>query len=576
MDPVPEIKARLPIDELVRQYTQITKKGRNFVSLCPFHNDTHPSFLISPDKGIAYCFACQKGGDIFSVYQLLEGVDFPQAIRELAEKVGVALPDKTQEVHTKDERERLRDCLESADVFFRRKLNETAPILEYLEKRGVTESERELFAMGFAPDSFTETYDYLLKAGFSRKEIVAAGLGVQKDIQEDRIYDRFRNRLMFPIADGQGRIVGFGGRTMGNDDAKYVNNSESLLYRKSSVLFGLHLARDGMRESKQAIVVEGYFDVLACHRMGRNNVVATCGTALTEEHAKILKRYTETAVLCFDSDRAGRDAAERAFQVCAREGLLVQGIMLTDKDPADAALTDPDGLKSMLEGGGEPYTQLVLQEIRGSKLSDPKVRHEALARVMTLMDAIPDYTEGKRLLKDAATAFGSPESEFEADFRAFKAREGKRVAPVSASSKSQPAELFSGIEVALGMLLLYPQHLGILPTLTKPEDGFALALYDALSQAQPGPDLSLDSLALSDGHRMRAGILQLYCEKHDFGQWSETLSEKGIANQIATANNEERKRRLAEISRHILDAQRSGNVPEAQAWKDKLVDQPTA
>ena len=254
MDSVAEIKARLPIEDLVRSYTQLTKKGKNYVGLCPFHNDTHPSFLVSPDKGICYCFPCQKGGDIFTFYQQIEHVDFPQALRDLAERVGVTLPDAPKGGPTKDEKERLRDCLDAACAHFK-KLLASSPAKDYLDKRGVTPEEIATFELGVSPVGFTDTYDYLLKAGYSRKEIVLSGLAIQKDLSNENPYDRFRNRLMFPIHDGQGRIIGFGGRTLGNDDAKYLNGAESPLYRKSSVLYGLHHALEAMREAKRVIVV---------------------------------------------------------------------------------------------------------------------------------------------------------------------------------------------------------------------------------------------------------------------------------------------------------------------------------
>jgi hypothetical protein len=205
---------RLPIEQLVAQYCQLQKKGRNFVCLCPFHNDSKPSLLVSPDKGIAYCFACQTGGDIFSFYQAIEGVAFPQALKELAERAGVVLENKPgMAAPKKDEKDRARDCLLSALSFYRAQLSGSASAKEYLAKRAVPAEQIERFEIGVAPDSFSATYEHLLKQGFSRKEILAAGLGVQKELQDEKIYDRFRHRLMFPIHDPQGAIVGFGGRS---------------------------------------------------------------------------------------------------------------------------------------------------------------------------------------------------------------------------------------------------------------------------------------------------------------------------------------------------------------------------
>src|SRR4051812_48149426 len=184
MDVKEEIRARLPIEQLVAQYCQLKKKGRSFVCLCPFHNDSNPSLLVSPDKGIAYCFACQSGGDIFSFYQKIEGVDFPQALKDLAERAGVVLPERTGPVVPKDEKERIRACLQSALQFYRAQLASSPVATKYLDDRGIPSEQREQFQLGFAPDSYTATYDHLLKAGFSRKEILGAGLGVQKELSE--------------------------------------------------------------------------------------------------------------------------------------------------------------------------------------------------------------------------------------------------------------------------------------------------------------------------------------------------------------------------------------------------------
>ena len=301
MDPTLEIKAKLPIEELVGQYCQLKKKGRGFVCLCPFHQDKHPSMQVSPDKGIAYCFACSKGGDIFSFYQEIENVDFRQALKDLGEKTGVKVEGlKVDTPVQKDHKVRIRECLQAAQKYFAANIKDHEAAKAYLQKRDISQEQIAQFGMGVAQDSFSDTYQYLLKAGFSRKEIVDASLGIQKDLSDQKIYDRFRNRLMFPIHDGNGEIVGFGGRTLGDDDAKYINTGDTPLYNKSTVLYGLHYAKEAIRKHKKVVLVEGYFDVLACHKIGSTNTVAVSGTALTEQHVKILKRYAETVVLCLD------------------------------------------------------------------------------------------------------------------------------------------------------------------------------------------------------------------------------------------------------------------------------------
>lgn len=562
IDAVQDIKARLSIDELVRQYTQLTKKGRNFVGLCPFHNDTKPSFLVSPDKGICYCFPCQKGGDIFSFYQLIEGVDFPQALKDLAERTGVQLPEHPEAVK-KDEKDRLRECLESANVFFQKNLSAKAPTLEYLAKRGVDENERKHFQLGFAPDSFSETYDHLLKAGYSRKDVVTSGLAIQKDLADERMYDRFRNRLMFPIHDLQGRLIGFGGRTMGSDDAKYLNSSESPLYHKSNVLFGIHLAKEAMREKKQVIVVEGYFDVLACHRVGATHAVGSCGTALTEEHAKLLKRYVETVVLCLDQDRAGREAAERAFQTCSKEGLAVNGIVLGTKDPADAAVEDAAGLKAVLETGGKPYLDIVLEDIASQDLNSPTVRKAALERLLTLLQALPTSTDRAFWMRKAAGAMNIPETALQDDLRATESSKTTPVRRPSAPAASTPM-MFSSMDIALGLFVMYPAQLPLIAKLMEPDEPFSRQLFDGLKAIVPPQDDLLSAMALPEDVRQRAGILVLFCEDNGMAGWNDSTAIREITKNIGIANRDTKRRKIQELSKKILIARKEGKKEEEQ------------
>lgn len=565
MDSVTEIKARISIDQLVGQYCQLTKKGRNFVGLCPFHHDTKPSFLVSPDKGICYCFPCQKGGDIFSFYQLIEGVDFRQALKDLAEQAGVTLPDIPVDTVNKDEKERARECLMAAQSFFTAQLSASDTTKKYLADRGVTEAENAAFGLGLAPDSYTATYEHLLKAGFSRKEVMAAGMGIQKDLNDEKIYDRFRCRLMFPIHDNQGRIIGFGGRTLNNDDAKYLNVSDGPLYRKSSVLYGMHLALKSMRDTKRAVLVEGYFDVLACHRVGVTEAVATCGTALTEEHVKLLKRHVEKIVLCLDQDKAGRDAAERAFLLCSKEGLQVEGVVLGQKDPADAVLQSPEELKEILMHRPRPYLELVFAEIRNSDLTSPSIRHDALQRILPLLQSIATSTERSHAVREGAAALNTSETALLDDLHRFEQRIPTPVARAAYQSNQaliNTASVYSSIELTLALFLLYPRNIALLPEVIVPEEPFALALYNALKDVGESVDFTLDTLNLSDEDRKAAGILLLYCEENGFSQWNDPVATREIRRNTRTANRDFLHKKQKDITRKLTEARRQGKEEE--------------
>lgn len=566
MDSVAEIKARLPIEDLVRSYTQLTKKGKNYVGLCPFHNDTHPSFLVSPDKGICYCFPCQKGGDIFTFYQQIEHVDFPQALRDLAERVGVTLPDAPKGGPTKDEKERLRDCLEAAGAHYK-KLLVHSPAKEYLANRGVTPQEIETFELGVSPVGFTDTYDYLLKAGYSRKEIVLSGLAIQKDLQDQRPYDRFRNRLMFPIHDGQGRIIGFGGRTLDDPSAssgqaaKYLNGAESPLYRKSTVLYGLHHALQSMRDTKRVIVVEGYFDVLACHRVGMTNAVATCGTALTEEHAKLLKRYVETVVLCLDSDKAGQAAAERAFPILSKNDLIVEAVTLGQKDPADASQESPDMLRELLSES-RPYLQLVVDGLRVSDLSSPAARRAALAQLLPLLDAIPSATERALWIERSAMALSTTVTALQEDLKAFAAHAHSKAAHAESAPVVGTSNPYSAAELTLGLLLLYPTQRAYVEELIAPEEGFGAALHAAMKTTPAGQDVDLS--ALEPDVQERARILLLYCEENGFAGWSDSVAAREIRRNCQNANRDVLRKKLQDITREMMAARKSGKIADEE------------
>jgi DNA primase len=573
MDAVSDIKARLPIDELVRGYTQLTKKGRNLVGLCPFHHDSRPSFLVSPDKGICYCFPCQKGGDIFSFYQLIEGVDFKQALKDLAERTGVKIEEHAVESVKKDEKDRMRDCLTAAATFYAAQLKVSDSTKKYLADRGVTDEEIASFTIGVAPDSFNATYDHLLKSGFSRKEIIGAGLGVQKEMSDERIYDRFRHRLMFPIHDTQGRIAGFGGRTLGDDDAKYLNTSDTPLYHKSQVLFGLHHALKSMRERKRVVLVEGYFDVLACHRVGVTEAVATCGTALTAEHVRLLKRYVDTVVLCLDQDRAGRDAAERAFIMASKEGLQVEGVVLADKDPADAVLTDADGLKRMLNSA-RSYFSIVLDEIRATDLSLPAARHSALERILPLIQAISSATERTHAVRDASAALATTETSLLDDLKQFETSvtaSAQKEIPVQQSVTS--GSLYSAAEIALGLLLVYPQHAPLLADLIAPEEGFALALYTAMKKnLDAGARIDIDSLSLDEDAQSQARVLILYCEENTFDEWNDSIAIREIRRNCRLANRDCIHKRQLDITKKLLEARKSGSTTQEQLLSTQYLE----
>ena len=344
-DTVQQIKDKLSITDVVSQYVRIERSGANFRARCPFHAERSPSFFVSPERGTFHCFGCNTGGDIFTFVQQIEGLDFKGALKVLAEKAGVPLDYARSKGQNKDERDKLFELLETAVIFYMSRLNE--PVKKYLKERGITEETMRAFRLGFAGEEWSAALDYLRgkSAGggsssggtFADREIVDAGLAKKG---EKGFLDKFRNRIMFPIADSAGRVVGFSGRIFGPeahpDAPKYLNSPETPLFRKSRILYGFDKAKQAMRKHNCAILVEGQMDLLASYQAGWANTVAVSGTAFTPEHAALLKRMTDNLVVALDPDEAGFKAAVRAARVALAIGLNVKVAEPTEGfDPAE-------------------------------------------------------------------------------------------------------------------------------------------------------------------------------------------------------------------------------------------------
>lgn len=335
------IKDKLDIKQLIEEYLTVKKAGAYWKANCPFHHEKTPSFMISPEKQIWHCFGCGKGGDIFSFLQEIEGVSFPEALKILADKAGVKLTQSFVAEINKDKKNRLFEINSKAANFFHRFLLEMAPAKparEYLEKRGVSKEMIESWQIGFIPEQWDLLTQYLLKRGFNVDDLVAAGLSLKKENNRG-YFDRFRGRIMFPISDVHGNVVGFTGRVLvetENSGGKYVNTPQTEVYDKSRVLYGLHKAKSEIKSKDLAVLVEGQMDVVACHQAGMKNVIAASGTALTEEQIILIKRFTRNLAMAFDADAAGENAAKRGIDAAIAQGMNVKIIQIPKGAGKDA------------------------------------------------------------------------------------------------------------------------------------------------------------------------------------------------------------------------------------------------
>lgn len=371
-----EIRARINIVDLIGRDVQLKKAGKDFKGLCPFHDDKNPSFNVSPTFGTYRCWSCGEHGDIFTYVMKKRNLEFRDALELLAEEAGVSLQNRGPAV-PKSERALQRAAMEEALKFFRDQLSKSASARDYLERRGIPQDVIDHWELGYAPDVGDALASHLKKAGFALPECEALFL-VAKD-SAGGYFDKFRGRLMFAIRDERGDLVAFGGRILSDGMPKYINSSDTPLYRKSRLLYGMLNAKDALGKEKRAVLCEGYLDVIACHRAGVTGAIASLGTALSEEQAKLLKRWCEEVAILYDSDPAGQKAADRAIEVLQAEGLRVRVASMPVGDDPDTLLKreGPAGVQRAVTGAIRPLEHKVKRLFERSKVEDEDFWTEA-------------------------------------------------------------------------------------------------------------------------------------------------------------------------------------------------------
>lgn len=334
---IEQVRAGNPIVDVVGSYVPLTRKQNNYWACCPFHEEKTPSFSVSPDKEFFYCFGCHAGGDVFQFVQKIENISFPESVEKLAQRIGLEIP-KTDlspaEREREEERQRLYEICDLAASYFHNCLTKTrmgAAGIDYFKKRGLSAQTIVDFKLGFAPPQWDRLYRDFRERGYREKDLIKSGLCLTKN---GKTYDRFRGRCIFPIRDDKGRVVAFGGRIIEEGEPKYLNSPESPIFHKGDLLFAMERARKEIRKTKQAVLVEGYMDVVGVHNLGVTNVVASLGTAFTQRQAQLLRRICDVAIVAYDMDRAGREATRRAIAIARETGLKLRIATLPDgKDP---------------------------------------------------------------------------------------------------------------------------------------------------------------------------------------------------------------------------------------------------
>lgn len=414
MDTVEQIKAKLSILDVVGAYVKLTKSGRNYKGLSPFNKEKTPSFYVNVERGTYYCFSSSQGGDQFEFIQRMEGVDFKGALKILAEKAGVEIVYQGGGASKadKDKRDRAFEAVARAEALYAAALLEGKGVqgsaYAYALSRGLSEETIKTWNLGYAPDAWRMVLEGLGAAGFTNAELVAAGLVKEADEKKGTWYDRFRNRLMFPIRDSAGRTVAFTGRALDpNDLAKYLNSPETDLYKKSEILFGMDKAKDAIRQRGFALLVEGQMDLLMLHQIGFQNTIALSGTALTSQHLSLIKRYADNLMLALDSDRAGLNASMKNAIAALRAGMRVKAVRLPKgKDPADLANDDPKDLTTRIKDA-QPIVEFFLSVLAENETDPHRLVILVEKTVLPLIRAIQSPMEQEHFVGVAARSLGS-------------------------------------------------------------------------------------------------------------------------------------------------------------------------
>ena len=529
---IDELVNRNPIEDVVGQYVSLRRSGSNLFGLCPFHGEKTASFSVAPDKGMYYCFGCHKGGGVINFQMEVEGLSYPDAVRALAKRVGMEVPEDEQYQSRYRQQERLWALHKEAARFYHSKLmaTEGKDALQYALGRGMPKSVLINFGIGYAPDTWTSLVDTLRKKGYSDEELRESGL-VTISKKNGNLFDRFRDRLMFPIIDVRGNVIGFGGRIMNNKDpnaAKYLNSPETMIFNKRKNLFALNLAKK--TKLPYMILVEGYMDAIALHQYGFDCAVASLGTALTEDGAALLSRYTDQVVLIYDGDNAGQNATKRAIPILEKAGLQVKVLQMRDAKDPDEFLKKfgADRFKLLLEESSNrvEYQLNAIRRKYDLREDEQRVKfvQEAAELICTLGSPVQREVYGGRAAEAAGISLDAMKLEINKAFKRRVAREKKKqeaidlapaknLQPKSRNFRYDNVKSAMAEESVVAMVLKVPALLDQTDKLRKEQFSSDLLgrVYEQLQQRhRQGLEVSVGVLAELTGEEMShvAAIVQ--------------------------------------------------------------------
>ena len=570
---IDDLKRQAEIVRVIQDYVQLKKKGANWMACCPFHKEKTPSFSVSPTKEIFYCFGCHKGGTVFNFVMEIERVSFPEAIRIVADKIGMPLPKMIDDGRFEARRQESDEVVQLngwAMEWWQQQLessNEARVAREYLVKREITEDTQKTFRLGYAPDSWEALSIYLRQKGATQQQIERSGLVVKKE--EGGSYDRFRGRLMFPVLDVQGRPIAFGGRALKADEtAKYINSPETTAYVKGRNLFGLNVSRDEIRRQGFAILVEGFLDLIVPYQFGVRNVVASLGTALTAEQAKLLSRFARKVVVNYDGDRAGVQAAKKSIEILLAEDLEVKVLVLPDNaDPDEFIRKFGVTEYQRRRAQAQPHIQFVIENaLRDRSLHRPAEKAEAVEEVLPYIKAVNSRIQKREYFDMAMDSLGIDRENVNTSAWRRElwqsVRDNRPARSSAAHAVARQAKVTAAEQRLLGLLLADAnlRH-QVLPMLKKEDYGdLATApLFEALlALDREGTEIDFDALlSKTEGDDFAASVVPMVMMNSSLHGSNEHYVAEECVSTFRLMRVEQR---IEELRRELAIAEREENT----------------
>ncbi len=587
MSDIDEIKNKVGVEELIGEYVQLKPAGINKKGLCPFHNEKTPSFVVNSERGSWHCFGCGKGGDIFTFIEEMEGMEFKEALKYLADRAGIQLTNNFKTEVNSSQKNRIKEINTEAARFFHNflvKLESSKSALDYLHNRGLTDETIEEWQVGFVPEQWDLLTQYLMKKGFGIDDLVGAGLTIKKEGADSSslrgFYDRFRGRIMFPIWNVHGEVVGFTGRVLVETEksgGKYVNTPQTVVYDKSSVIYGLNKSKKEIKSRDLIVMVEGQMDVIACHQVGMKNVVASSGTALTENQIKLLKRYSGNINMSFDMDEAGQNAAKRGIDIALLAGMDVKVIRVPEgkgKDPDECIKQNKQVWFDSVDKAQNVMQWYFEKVLSGVDLSSPHDKQKVANNLLKEIALIPFAVEQDHWLKELGGNIGVDVSVLREDLKKIKSPQPTAYSPVEKKVdnkeiiKIEKTKFDILLEQAFSLLLKYPELVSELP------DGFekylSTEVYKSLYQGIK-TGYNVDKLCEVANFGTQENLVDILLMKleWEFADMKIETAKKELAKLSSSIQEEAIKSKRRELQIKIELAEKEGNQEELK----KLIEE---